>query len=419
MVAPRAVLPFFVVIAVAAFIVACGSSAPKYSGSSEEALSESSTGEADAAQGRGRVAYERAPSREVETAGWMDNPSPAYILNGAPARAAETAKDVFSRNVSQAPSQAPSKPSPAGPRMVHHEASAVLRSTEPEKTIDSAIALARRAGGYLQRRYTNQVELRVPSKDFDSSFARLMRLAEVVSYTVGAEDITEFYQDADLRLRVVVSTLQRLEALVKQAKTESQKMMLLERLRQLREEKEVLEARKRELSALARFATITLTVQGHDPAVADAFRKDLAEFLWIHRLDPFNDGRFAGRKTMKLKAPQGMAVTSKGRPWRATGAKGSELWASKMSVLPRGDSRFWSEAVRERLQGGYKSVDTSEAGGFRFCRFRSRGPTPYYYWVGVRARGDDLDLVEIYFPTEELQDTQLASVLACVQGAAE
>jgi hypothetical protein len=409
------------VIAVAALLPnGCGSSAPRPA-ERDEAAAESSTGyapeelasmksEAASDEGVRMLAPSAAPARKQAMPSSSPASEPPPSQSPSPSAPPASAAPASAAPASAAPASA------ASARMVHYEGGAVLRSTEPEKTIDSAIALVRAAGGFLESRWMTRVKLRVPAKDFDSLFQRLTRLAELVSYNVGAEDITESYQDTDLRLKVVVSTLQRLEALVKQARTEAQKMLLLERLRQLREEREVLEARKRELSGLARFATITLQVDGRDPAVAgDAWRWDVKDFLWIHGLDPFNDRRFQGMGTLKFKAPDGMAVTSKRRPWRATGAQGAEFWAAKMEVAPRADSRFWSEAVRLRLQGAYKAVDTSEAGGFRFCRFRAQGPAPYFYWVGVRARGDDLDLVEIYFPTEEMQNRQIEAVLASVK----
>jgi len=150
----------------------------------------------------------------------------------------------------------------------------------------------------------------------------------------------------------------------------------------------------------------------------DAWQKDVKDFLWIHKLDPFNDARFKERKTLKFKAPDGMVVTRKRCPWRATGAQGSEFWGSRKKVEPRGDTRFWSEAVRLRLRANYKEADTSQTGEFLFNRFKSHGPNPYFYWVGVRAKGKRLDLIEFYFPSEALQTKELEAVLASVRKGA-
>lgn len=307
-------------------------------------------------------------------------------------------------------------PLPARKRLVHYHGEATLRSTEPERILDSAIAVARAGGGYLEQRSGLYAALRVPSDRFDSLFRRIMRLAEVVSYTQEAEDVSEAMQDVEMRLKVITATLERLEDLVRKAKTENQKLTLLRELKRLREEKEVLESSRRDLSQKARFASIRLWLQSHVPVAGAAGLGDLADFRWIRRLSPFDERRFRGRSVLRFQAPEGMVVTRKWfRPWRATSSQGSEFWGSELEVDPRGDSRFWAEAIRNRLKDGFKSVETREAGGFSLCRFQSYGPAPYYYWVGVRSRGGEIDLAEFYFPNEDQQTALLPGILASVE----
>lgn len=317
-----------------------------------------------------------------------------------------------------------SPPAPAMPqayvqaraRMIHYSGRAVLRSTEPEKILDSAIAAVEAAGGFLEQRSAGFAALRVPAGLFDTLFLRLLRMAEVVDFNQEAEDISEALQDAEMRLKLVEATLERLEALVRKAKTESQKLRLLRELKRLREEREVLDSQRRELVAKARFASIHLWVRSHAPLVSgETWRRDIADFRWIHALNPYDDRRFRGRTTVRFPKPPGMVVSRKWRPWRATSSQGSEFWGSELEVDPRGDSRFWMEAVRTRLKEGFKAADTLAVGAFRFCRFQSFGPTPYYYWVGVRARGDELDLAEFYFPDEKQQARLLPELLASVE----
>jgi hypothetical protein len=315
------------------------------------------------------------------------------------------------------PPQQAYAPAAVAKRMVHYSGSATLRSTEPERILDSAIALVSASGGYLENRTGGYAALRVPAAGFDSMFARLLRLAEAIDYHQEAEDITEAVQDTDLRLKVVVATLDRLEDLVKKARTESQKLRLLKELKRFREEKEVLEAQKRDLVQRARFASIQLWVRTFSPSASEGiFSRDLADFRWIHGLNPFDDRRFRGRSPLRFAAPAGMVVTGKRAPWRATSSQGSEFWGSQVDVDLRGDSRFWREAIRSRMVTGFKASDTAQAGGYLFCRFQSFGPTPYYYWVGVRGRDGELDVAEFYFPTGAEQAKLLPGLLAAVEG---
>jgi Domain of unknown function (DUF4349) len=313
-------------------------------------------------------------------------------------------------NVTQAPK-------PSAKRMVHYSGRATLKSTEPEKVLDSAIALVQAAGGFLEQRSPSFVALRVPAADFDSLFNTLMKLATVLDYSQEAEDITEAFNDTDLRLKIVVSTLNRLEELVKKARTESQKLRLLKELQRYREEREILEARKQDLVQRARFASIHLTVQTYAPwASQNAWRLEIRDLKWIHQLNPFADSRFRGRDNQAFPVPEKMVVSQKKNPWRATSSHGSEFWGSEMDVSLCGDSRFWREAIRVRLKEGYKTADTLIAGDFQFAHFKSFGPEPYFYWVGVRSVGDEIKIAEFYFPNEMEQTQLLPSLLAAVEG---
>lgn len=304
---------------------------------------------------------------------------------------------------------------PSARRLVQYSGAATLRSPEPERILDSAIARVEAAGGYLERRTPGFATLRVPTDDFDSLFQALLRLAEVIDYSQQAEDITEAAQDTEQRLKVVAATLDRLEDLIKKARTEAQKLRLLKELQRFREEREVLEARQRDLVQRARFASIRLAVLAYNPVAAAAFGRDLADFRWIHGLNPFDDGRFRGRSRVKFDTPRNMVVTRTRTPWRATSSGGAEFWGSEVDVNLRGDSRFWRAAILSRLQAGFKTSDTAQAGEFLFCRFQSFGPTPYFYWVGVRSRGGDVDVAEFYFPGARQQEDLLPGMLAAVE----
>ncbi len=333
---------------------------------------------------------------------------------------AKSKSGSFSQGYAQAPpaQYEPRAPAikPSGKRMVHYSGQADLRSTEPEKVLDSAVAVVESAGGYLEQRAGLFVALRVPADQFDSLFQRLMRLAEVVSYSQNAEDVGEAMQDLEMRLKVVTATLERLEGLVQKAKTENQKLRLLKELKRLREEKEVLESGRAELTQKAKFASIQIRMQTHTPVGDGLDHADLADFLWIGKLNPFNESRFSGRSKSQFDVPDGMVKTGTFRkPWRATSAQGSEFWGTELGVGPIGDSRFWAEAIRFRLRDGFKSADTSAVGAYRFCKFQSYGPTPYFYWVGVRATGDNLELAEFYFPNPDQQNKLLPGILAAVE----
>lgn len=379
----------------------------------EEGMAGAGTGYQDAAPSA--MAMENRPMA-LSKSGKSARPRSAPRGKSASSNLSSTLLYASDAPVFAPPAQQQFAPGLSAKRMVHYSGTATLRSTEPELILDSAISVVKAQGGYLEQRSTGFVALRVPAALFDTLFLRIMRLSQVVDYNQQAEDITEAVQDTDLRLKVVLSTLERLEDLVKKARTESQKLRLLRELKTYREEREVLESRRRDLVQRARFASIHLTVQTYAPwATAESQRRDIRDFLWIHRLNPFDDSRFRGKDNLKFKAPEGMVVSRKWWQWRATSSQGSEFWGSEVDVEPVGDSRFWREAILHRLKDGFKTADTLAVGAYQFSRFKSFGPTPYFYWVGVRSRGDEVQVAEFYFPNEDQQTKLLPGLLVAVE----
>ncbi len=301
--------------------------------------------------------------------------------------------------------------------MVAHEGDITLRSPEPERILDSALAEVKTAGGYLESRRQGWVVLKVPSSRFDSVFQVLLGLADVVAYSQRAEDITAEFRDTELRQKVVAATIARLEALIERARNDMQKLRLLGELKRYREEWEIIEARKKFLRQRAEYAAITLAVQGYAPSIASGAEADFPEFGWIHRLNPFNPDSGRGRR-LKFSTPAGLVATPGTHLWRATAAEGAEMWARTLKSELRGDSRFWREAVWNRLKDQFKQADTSEAGGFLFCAFTAHGPRSYSYWVGVQSDGKGpVKVVELYFPDEAQKQRYSEAMLAVVKGA--
>jgi hypothetical protein len=337
--------------------------------------------------------------------------------SAAPSRRLEE-KSARARNMrtqsAPPPLSAPEIPSAAA-RMVAHEGNITLRSPEPEKVLDSAVALARALGGYLETRRQGWAALKVPSARFDSAFRVILALGDVMAHSRHAQDITNEYHDTELRQKVVAATIDRLEALIDRARNDLQKLRLLGELKRYREEWEAIEARKKALLKRAEYAAISLQVQGHAPVVAGGGEADFPGFAWIRRLDPFRPDTGRGRR-LRFSPPAGLVETPGAKMWRATAAEGAEMWARTLKSRMSGDSRFWRDAVWRRLKPQFKAADSSEAGGFLFCRFAAHGPRAYAYWVGVRADGKGpLQLVELYFPDEKQEKAHSEAMLAAVR----
>jgi Domain of unknown function (DUF4349) len=114
-----------------------------------------------------------------------------------------------------------------------------------------------RNAGY---RMEGQVELRVPHARFDTLLTDLLQLADYVdNNNVKAQDVTEEYVDLVSRIRAKQAVENRYLELIKQARNVTEVLEVEDKLRQLREEKEVSLGRLKYLQDRVRFSTIALT----------------------------------------------------------------------------------------------------------------------------------------------------------------
>ena len=117
-----------------------------------------------------------------------------------------------------------------------------------------------------------------------------------------------------------------------------------------------------------------------------------------------------------MEVPIGFVALDVKQRFIAESADGAVLWTSKLENDPRGSAGFWMDAVSQRLAPEFKSVDRLSAGGYQILRFVSETDDPYRYLVGLRVDGDDLYLVEVYYPSATQEDRYRDAVLAVIGG---
>lgn len=303
-------------------------------------------------------------------------------------------------------------------RMVFNEGWITLRSTEPGQTMDNAAALATRSGGFVESRNTFQLVLRIPVDSFRIVFERLTLLATLVSKEIRAEDITEQFMDTELRLRIAKETLERLQTLLAESKDSEEKLRLLAEIQRLSQQIELDEARKRDLSKKAAFSRVTLqvhpflfTAEGDEPIQA---------FRWIQNLNPTRSNEFLQAKPLKLAVPKGfvdLELDDNGRPWVASASNASELWARKLKNSPEGNSTFWIETLRIRLEKSFAKADTASIGNWKYLILRSFGERPYTWMVAVSTESKYLYLAEAFFPSDDAKDAHFQRVLEAFKEA--
>jgi hypothetical protein len=289
---------------------------------------------------------------------------------------------------------------PKQQRMVHYDGSVQLRVTDPRKTLDEAAVMAAGMGGFVEQQDETMLMMRVPVEHIREAFNKLLGLGDVLSKSLSAADITDAFTATELRLKTMRTSRDRLIVLLANVKDEHERLEILGEIRRLTEEIDALDLRVKTLAKLAAFSRLTLQVQPRETrgtTKADA----LAAFRWIDDLSPFRRDTAQAGSLLKLKAPAEMVVLDEARHWIAESADGAVVWTSRRKNSPRGSSDFWASAIAERMQADFAETKRGKIGNFDFVTFADGGSTHYRYMIGVRAEGDDLEVIEIYYPTPE------------------
>ena len=139
------------------------------------------------------------------------------------------------------------------------------------ETIDHIVDLAEAVGGHLGARKDQGVMVRVPSARFRETLGKVGALGDVEHESVTAEDVSEEYHDAEVRLANLKATRQRLQDFL--AKTGNlNDMLTLEReLERVTMDIDRIEGRMRFLREHVAFSTLTVSLVARTkstPAVA-------------------------------------------------------------------------------------------------------------------------------------------------------
>ncbi|MEJ5170187.1 MAG: DUF4349 domain-containing protein [Fimbriimonadales bacterium] len=154
-------------------------------------------------------------------------------------------------------------------RMVVRTADIRLKVEDAAEATRRASEIARSLGGYVAssgvtretqgRPPEGTATLRVPEKRFEEAMDRLRSLGEVLSESSNSDDVTLQHADVSARLKVLRAEEQQYVTLLGAAKTIGQVLQVRERLNQVRQQIESLDAQKKALERQAALSTITAT----------------------------------------------------------------------------------------------------------------------------------------------------------------
>jgi hypothetical protein len=294
--------------------------------------------------------------------------------------------------------------------MIFYEGFARLQDGRPAELRARLEGLAAEVGGQVEFSSADRVILRVPVDRFEEVFAAVQELAPVLARSVRAQDVTEAFQDAGLRLELARATLARLQDLLTRATQEEEKLALLREIQRVTEQ---LDAATRERQVLARMADlsrIVVQIDGGGPQ-----RYVPAEpwgVGWVSLIDPFVDQALVLGRPLRLEVPAGFVALQPRGPWVAESAEGATLRSGRLRNQPVGDTAWWSSLVLDRLGPAHEGVEERQHGAWRLVRLVQPGEGLWRWWIAVRASGEDLDVFSATFLSAEMEARYGEAVLA-------
>ncbi len=317
----------------------------------------------------------------------------------SPSKAAKPSQSPQPRQ--QAPSTPKAdKPSAPMEAMVVYVGYLRLRVKRLLGAIDAITELTQQAGGYIASMSARAVVVRIPATDFDSVLARFAQLGDVLGRRVEALDVTAQFTDLSARLEVARNARDRLLALLEQTKDSEERLRILQEIKRQSELIESLTSTLASLQNLVDYFTITLELE---PIVETSARNlPRSPFSWVRDLRPHRVTLDDGKDDLTMKVPAGFVLFDDDDVFRAQSADTSMLRAARVDNEPRGDAAFWMAAVQFEMDGREEeTVAQGQAGALTYRFFRNKDVAPRVYLVAVHAAGEDLFVVEGFFPTED------------------
>lgn len=212
----------------------------------------------------GAVAEDAAPSSP---------PSPAP----APPPARQAARALPGGPAANTAAQAPGTPAAQGNQPAAQAAPMLIYTADLrlqvererfDAVLDQVLNAAREMGGYLVRRDDASIQVRVPSARFHDGLRTMEGMGEVVRRHVSAEDVSEEYRDAEVRLQNLRAVRQRLEEFLRRAANMTEALQVERELERVTQEIDRIEGRMRFLSARVAFSLVTVSLQARPQVIA-------------------------------------------------------------------------------------------------------------------------------------------------------
>jgi len=287
-------------------------------------------------------------------------------------------------------------------RKIHYSAQLTLLVSQLNKAIENTMHLAESVDGYVERIDGSIAIIQVPAERFNEVLAKLVSLGKVLDKRVVSEDISERFYDSELRLKIAKQRRDRLLQLLQQASNEDDKLELLKQLERvsvvIRRLESSLEAMKKKI----RYSEIRIQFELLEKFNGAETERELSGFHWISTLAQFSESDCDNDK-IQFGLPDNMLRIAHIDYFRVESADEVLFQSCQRDNQPHGDSQFWLQAIKYRMQKRFSQIDELHQGDYLLLRLASQGKDSAIFYVGVRVMSEKLAWLEIKFPTQALE----------------
>ncbi len=195
-------------------------------------------------------------------------------------------------------------------RMVVSNAQMSLKVEDAQKALDNAQSIVAGCNGYIENSNSSQLEgelptatcvFRVPCTQFDNVVQRFRKLGSVLTENIQADDVTLQYADINARLKVIRIEEQQYLTMLRNARRTGEIMEIRDRLSQVRQQIESMDAQQKALMDQASLSTISVTFVQRVAAGKPEEPNGWADETWGSAVNGLSAvGRFLGRVTIFL-----------------------------------------------------------------------------------------------------------------------
>ena len=274
---------------------------------------------------------------------------------------------------------------------------------------DRLTAITEELGGFVDSLSSRHVVLRVPAAQFEKAMEMLAGVGETLARRISAHDVTEQFTDLAIRLDVARDARERLLMLLENTKNTHQRLRILQEIKRLTEQIETIEARLATLEGLVAYSTITVELQPvSDLSGRGAHR---SPFPWVRALSPYRATIDGTEREFTFDLPDEFFLFEEEETYTARAADTAVIRGATVINEPRGKAAFWQQAIEYEMDGrGEELVDRGESGPLTFLVYRNMDVEPRYYMLALHASGEDLYVIEVFFPSEESHERHIEAV---------